>query len=231
MTTNGTVPAVVAAKIPELRAKYGPNLLYVDLVGGLVCSVVTRGSLLRFEADCAIDPIWARIQLFRAHLLYPQDWGRLSEQLSIQNAMAAADAVIQASGFYSGDLDKEVLDMRCQVLERDHAIIRHICRAFTAINPLDINKLPKSDIIYLLAQAEMALGITYDGNVLDEHAMNVLMAIKMAKTSKGPRAKTFDVEHDQQEAVAFDSSDISDGDRYIRARQKIQRARRRGMGS
>jgi len=209
------IPAVVATVIPELRAKYGPNLLFVPISGGLVFRVVTRGSLLRFEADCTVDPVWARIHLFRAHILYPDNIEHIAVNISVSKSCAIADAVIQASGFYSGALDAELMAMRAQVLERDHAIIRHICRAYPSLTPLDINKMSKSDIIYLLAQAEMALGVTYEGTIIDEQTIESIAAMGRAKAPPQRRAKTFDVERDQRDAANFDGG-IPDGDWDIR---------------
>lgn len=217
------IPAVIAAQIPELRAKHGPNLLYVEAAGGLVFMAITRGNLLRFEADAAIEPIWARIQLLRAHMVYPTDIAVLEQAISVQTLWAVADAVIKASGFYSNSLNAELNDMRLQVLERDHAIIRHICRAFPTISPLDINKMPKQDIIYLLAQAEMSLGITYDGIQLDEQAMDSLIAAKTAR-AKVQRSKTFDVDADQAGKDTVDYGD-PEGDYTLRrdAHRRIRR--------
>lgn len=218
---DAAVSPLVAAKIPELRFKHGPNLLYVALCGGLVFRAVTRGVLLRFEADCAVDPVWARIQLLRAHLVYPDGLDAVANDLSISSAWAVADAIIKASGFYSGSLEKELNDMRLQVLERDHAIIRHICRAFQTISPLDINKMVKQDIMYLLAQAEMSLGVTYDGIPLDDEAMQTLIMAKTARSQR--RAKTFDVDSDQ--AVKDGADADPDGDFSLR-RDADRRIRR-----
>jgi len=218
---QAALSSIIAAKIPELRFKHGPNLLYVAVGDGLVFRAVTRGVLLRYEADCAIDPTWARIQLLRAHLVYPDNLDTVAADISISTTWAIADAVIKASGFYSGNLDKELNDMRLQVLERDHAIIRHICRAFPAISPLDINKMVKQDIMYLLAQSEMALGITYDGITLDDEAMQTLI---MAKTTRSQRrAKTFDVDSDQANKDDVDSDPAGDFTLKRNADRRIRR--------
>jgi len=155
-------------------------------------------------------------------LVYPDNLDTIASDISISTTWAIADAVIQASGFYSGNLERELNDMRLQVLERDHAIIRHICRAFPSISPLDINKMVKQDIMYLLAQAEMALGITYDGTELDDEAMQTLIMAKTARAQR--RSKTFDVDSDQAYKDGADGD--PDGDFSLR-RDANRRIRRR----
>ena len=225
---NGTegpvaLPAEVARRLPEWRRTHGPDLIFIPK-WEIVLRPLTRGELIDFERNAAADLIWAQIDLFRQCLIWPEDWSAFADSISLADFQSAFDALHRASGFRDPEaFARDLAEWRTLVMQRDHAVIRHICQAFPRFTDEDINNMPRSRILYLLAQAEFILGTTYDGQNLAE-MYDKLAAVTQAKAIKERRAqmlsqgktnrRTFSVEKDAQ-GLRREETDVSDIDKKI----------------
>ena len=228
--TNGPValPAEVAQQLPVWRRKYGPDLIFVPR-WEIVLRPLTRGELIDFERNAAADLIWAQIDLFKQCLVWPKDWVKFAASISLEGFQGVFDALQRESGFRNPEaFVNDLAEWRMLVMERDHAVIRHICKAFPKFTDEDVNAMPRSRILYLLAQAEFMLGFTYDGQDLAE-MYDKLSAEAQARAIKERRAqmeaqghvqrRTFNVEKDAR-GLRREETDVSEIDK------KIQRSTR-----
>ena len=209
----------IIRSIPRWRAEHG-DLLYIPVRSGIVVSPITRGEAIEFELNSAADPTGAQIDLFRRCTVYPESWNDLAYGLSLKDFHSAFNALWQASGFRDQEsFDSDLDQMRLLVTERDHAIIRHICLAFHGKDPDEINRLPRTRILYLLAQAEAILGVAYDGSPIDQIQESLIARARAEAKKQGlpkqARRRTFKVEDDVREISRFDR-DVSDIDQTLR---------------
>jgi hypothetical protein len=219
-TEQGPValPAEVARQLPAWRRKYGPDLIFIPK-WEIVLRPLNRGELIDFERNAAADLIWAQIDLFKQCLIWPADWAVFADNISLADFQSAFDALHRASGFRNPEaFTTDLAEWRILVMQRDHAVIRHICKAFPKFDEIDVNAMPRSRILYLLAQAEFILGVTYDGQDLGE-MYDKLAAEAQAKAIKERHAKmraqnarpgrTFSVEKDAR-GLQREETDVSD---------------------
>jgi hypothetical protein len=217
-----SLPAAVVQRLPEWRRRH-QNLIFIPK-WETVLRPVTRGEVVDFERNSVSDLLWAQIGLFRTCLLYPLEWQAFADSISISGFQSAFDALYRESGFRDPQsFDRDLHVWRVQVLERDHAVIRHICRAFSQFTDTDVNDMPRARILYLLAQAECILGMTYDGQELAKlqetwiaEAQRQQIKDRAAQIRSGQvaRRRTFSVEDDVKVRSRADT-DVSDVDMGI----------------
>ncbi len=215
------LPQEIARQIPEWRREHG-DLLYIPVREGIIARYITRDELIEFELNLAADPVWAQIALLKRVTIHP-DWKTLGDMISLRDFQAVFQSVWRASGFRSDTFDQDLQEMRMLVMEKDHAVIRHICAAFHCL-PWTVNKLPRARILYLLAQAECVLGMTFEGHPIQEMQEDLGAAAQAREIKarrqrqlmgqEGPPVRTFNVEQDAKAAHRFET-DVSDIDRPI----------------
>jgi len=88
--------------------------------------------------------------------------------MSLPDFHSLCRAIWRISGFSDPEaFERDLNEMRVLVQSRDHAVLRTICAAFKYTFE-EINEMPRDQILYLLAQAESAIGMTYDGRPMAE---------------------------------------------------------------
>ena len=208
------LPPEIARSLPKFREEYGQSLLYVPKYKS-VFRPVTRAELIAYEVDSVLDQVWAQITLLRKCSVHPT-LDDIADNMKISDLGSLVRALLSGSGFRDPEgFERDLNQMRVLVQQRDHAVIRAICRAFPKYTPDDINAKTRGEILYLLAQAESILGYTYDGQEFAEIIKPLLAKAEGEATKGAPRRRTFSVEKDIK-SINRAEYDVSDIDRPIK---------------